>query len=360
MLQAGQRLDEYQVIRAFASGGMGEIYLAEEMAVSRQVALKVIRLEAVKYPNSEEARKVMQLFRREATAIARLNHPSILPLFKFGETTSNGESLVYIVMPYCQEKSLADWMDGHGKTIFSPQEANVILKQAAEALQYAHDQRIIHLDVKPPNFLVRYPTNDASQLKLQLTDFGIAKFTATTGMSQSVRGTLTYMAPEQWEGQPVFATDQYALAVMLYRLLTGQLPFTAMGFEQLWHQHRYTQPQSPSTINSSISPSIDAVILRALAKKPNDRFHSVEAFATAYQQALQIRQTEYAAIRKTLSLTPNEASGGTTRTLTLPSGEQLPITIPSGVAQSQLITIPRLNAPTIILRHGSNALDSFI
>jgi len=349
MLQAGQRLDEYQIIKLFASGGMGEIYLAEEIALSRQVAIKVIRLEAIKYPNSEEARKVIQLFRREAAAIARLNHPSILPLFKFGETTLNAESFMYMVMPYCQEKSLPDWMDTHAKNIFSPQEANFTLKQAADALQYAHDQGIIHLDVKPPNFLVRYPTNDASQLSLQLADFGIAKFTATTSMSQSVRGTLAYMAPEQWEGQPVCATDQYALAVMMYRLLTGQLPFTGLGLEQLWLQHRNTQPQPPSAINSSISSSVDAAILRALGKKPGDRFPSVEAFANAYQQALQLRSTEYVAIRQTLTLSPQEASRGTTRTLTLPSGGQLPITIAPGVSQGQTITIARPNAPTIIL-----------
>src|SRR5260370_25635418 len=255
MLQAGQRFDDYRIINFFESGGMGEIYLAEEVSLGRQVVIKVIRPEAIKYPNSEEARKVIQLFQREATAIARLNHPYILPLYRSGGATIDAIPLMYMVMPYCQEKSLPDWMYTHGKTVLSPQEVDYILRQAAEALQYAHDQGIIHLDVKPSNFLVRYPADDVSGLNMQLMDFGIAKFTATTGMSQTIRGSLEYMAPEQRENQPVFATDQYALAIMIYRLLTGQSPFNGSGFDQLWHKHRFVQPMPPSTLNHVIIPS---------------------------------------------------------------------------------------------------------
>ncbi|TMD47922.1 MAG: serine/threonine protein kinase, partial [Chloroflexi bacterium] len=275
MLQPGQRLDDYRIESLFASGGMGEIYLAEEVSLNRQVAIKVIRPEAIRYPDSEDAQKVTKLFRREATAIARLNHPYVLPLYRFGEATLDGIPLMYMVMPYCQEKSLTDWMQTHAKTVLSLQEVDYILRQAAEGLQYAHDLEVIHLDVKPSNFLVRYRADDASKLNLQLADFGVAKLTATTGMSQTVRGSLEYMAPEQWEGSPVFATDQYALATMIYKFLTGQAPFKGTGFEQLWHQHRYMQPQPPSTINPNIPPSVDNVLLRAMAKNPSERFPSV-------------------------------------------------------------------------------------
>jgi serine/threonine protein kinase len=358
MLQVGQHLDNYKIISFFAGGGMGEIYLAEEISLSRQVIIKVIRPEAIKYPNSQEARKVIQLFQREATAIARLNHPYILPLYRFGGATIDANPLMYMVMPYCQEKSLSDWMYTHGKVILSPQEVDHIIRQAAEALQYAHNQGIIHLDVKPSNFLVRYQTNDISKLNLQLTDFGIAKFAATTGMSQTVRGSLEYMAPEQWESQPVFATDQYALAIMIYRLLTGQSPFNGSGFEQLWHQHRFAQPLPPSTVNRSIPPSLDAVLLRALAKNPNDRYPTVIDFAEAYRQALQYRPTEYASIYQTLTLSLEEANRGTNRTLTLPSGEHLPVTIPPGVCQGQIITIPRQYAPMVIIAIQISAVSA--
>jgi serine/threonine protein kinase len=357
MLQPGQRLDDYRIDSLFASGGMGEIYLAEEVSLNRQVAIKVIRPEAIRYPDSEDAQKVTKLFRREATAIARLNHPYILPLFRFGEATIDGIPLMYMVIPYCEEKSLTDWMHTHGKTVFSPQEVDNILRQAAEALQYAHDQGVIHLDVKPSNFLVRYRADDASRLNLQLADFGVAKLTATTGMSQAVRGSLEYMAPEQWEGNPVFATDQYALATMTYKFLTGQAPFKGSGFEQLWHQHRYMPPQPPSTINPNIPPAIDAVLLRALAKNPSERFPGVMAFADAYHQALEVPKTErvqipntaYAPFYQTLMLSPEEVARGTYRTITLPSGEQLPISVPPGAYQGQVIQIPRQNAPTVIV-----------
>ncbi len=359
MLQPGQRLDDYRIESLFASGGMGEIYLADEVSLNRQVAIKVIRPEAIRYPDSEDAQKVTKLFRREATAIARLNHPYVLPLYRFGEATLDGIPLMYMVMPYCQEKSLTDWMQTRGKTILSPQEVDYILRQAAEALQYAHDQGVIHLDVKPSNFLVRYRADDASKLNLQLADFGVAKLTATTGMSQTVRGSLEYMAPEQWEGSPVFATDQYALAAMIYKFLTGQAPFKGTRFEQLWHQHRYMQPQPPSTINPNIPPSIDNVLLRAMAKNPSERFPSVMAFAEAYHQALQapvpkteraeIPKTEYAPFYQTLMISPEEASRGTYRTITLPSGEQLPVSVPPGAYSGQVINIPRQNGPSVFV-----------
>ena len=123
MLRPGQRLDDYQIINYFEGGGMGEIYLAEEVSLGRQVVIKIVRPEAIKYPDSEEAQKVKQLFRREATAIAKLNHPYILPLYRFGESTIDTIPMMYMVMPYCQENSLTDWMHAHGKTILSPQEA---------------------------------------------------------------------------------------------------------------------------------------------------------------------------------------------------------------------------------------------
>lgn len=349
MLQAGQRLDDYKIIGFLTSGGMGEIYLAEEFLLGRQVAIKIMRPEAMRYPNSDEGRKITQLFQREAAAIARLNHPNILPLYKFGVTAMDAYPLMYMVMPYCQEKSLYDWMYARGKIILSPQEVDHVLRQIVEALQYAHDQGMIHLDIKPSNFLVRYQTDDINRLNLQLTDFGVAKYTASNGMSRTVRGSLEYMAPEQWENQAVFATDQYALSIMIYQLLTGQLPFNGPGFEQLWHQHRFTQPLPPSLINRSISPSIDSVLLRGLAKNPNDRYPSVMAFANAFRQALQYSPTVYASIHQTLSLSLEEASRGTTRSLALPSGEILPVTVPPGAYQGQIITIPRQYGPMITI-----------
>ncbi|MDQ6645434.1 MAG: serine/threonine protein kinase, partial [Chloroflexota bacterium] len=143
---------------------------------------------------------------------------------------------------------------------------------------------LIHQDVKPPNFLIR-TTRDAGLPDLLLTDFGVAKFiAANSSNSQSVRGTPSYMAPEQWEGNPVIASDQYALAIMVYQLVTGRLPFQG-GPGQMMYQHLISEPPPPSTHSPALPVEVDAVILQALAKKPEDRFDSITAFAHAFQQA---------------------------------------------------------------------------
>ena len=158
--------------------------------------------------------------------------------------------------------------------------------QAADALQHAHEHHIIHQDVKPSNFLIR-SRSGTNLPDLLLMDFGIAKITTTTATaSQSIRGTPTFMAPEQWEGHPQPATDQYALAIMAYLLLTGHTPFSgSMG--QIMREHLLIKPQPPSRLNPTLPPTLDAVILRALAKQPDRRFPSILAFAHAFQQALQ-------------------------------------------------------------------------
>ncbi len=360
MLQPGQQIEDYRIVNLFSSGGMGEIYLADETSLGRQVAIKVIRPEVIKYPNSEDARKMIQLFRREASAVAKLNHPDILPLFRFGEATVDGTPLMFMVMPYCEEKSLTDWLYKHNKTTLTAQEAEPLVRQAAEALQYAHDQGIIHLDVKLSNFLVRYPTDDVQRLNVQLADFGVAKFTATSGVSQTVRGSLEAMPPEQWEGSPVYASDQYALAVMVYKLLTGRNPFVGSGFEQLWHQHRTAQPQPPSTVNAAVPRAIDAVLLRAMAKNPQDRYPSMRAFADAYREALQPAaqpiRSSFPPIQQTLLISADEARMGTRRTITLPSGEPLSVFVPPGVFSGQVLPIERQGMPTVLVTVSTSSM----
>ena len=167
-----------------------------------------------------------RMFQREAKAIAMLDHPGILPLYDYGEQSVNGAILTYLVMPYREEGSLANWLQKGGFKHLTIQIVEQMLQQAAAALQYAHDHQVVHQDVKPSNFLIRTSREHPKAPDLLLTDFGIAKLSMfTTRASQSIRGTPTYMAPEQWEGRPVPATDQYALAVMLYELLSGSPPF---------------------------------------------------------------------------------------------------------------------------------------
>ncbi len=284
----GQLLGRYRLLRLIGSGGMGEVYLAEDPSVQRQVAVKVMRTESATSPETETVKKATRLFQREAQAIAQLDHPSILPLYDYGEQEVNGVILTYLVMPYRPEGSLAHWLHQYGSgNVLLLQDIVSLVQQAAGALQYAHDHQIIHQDVKPTNFLVRPNNTTPARPDLLLTDFGIAKLdTLTSSMSQNIRGTPAYMAPEQCEGQAVPASDQYALAVMVYELLTGQPPFQGSTM-QVMYAHVHSAPYPPGRINPRLPVALDDVLLRALAKKPEDRYPSISAFATAFQQTVQ-------------------------------------------------------------------------
>ncbi len=359
MLLEGIQLGRYRLLHLLGSGGMGEVYVGEDTHIRRQVAIKVIRAEATPYPNSESARESARLFQREVRAIATLDHPHILPLFDYGEENIKGTILTYMVMPYRSEGSLSTWLQQRGGSqLISPQDVAHFICQAAAALSYAHKHNIIHQDVKPSNFLVRGNEEDPNRPDLLLADFGVAKFTgASASMSQTSRGTPTYMAPEQWSGQPVAATDQYALAIMTYQLLTGNLPFQGRQ-EQVMYMHFNTQPKPPSTLNPRLTKEVDIIILRALAKKPEERFLSISAFANAFQQALpasnppnttkapQPSASGSEDIRATLTISQAEAQTGTTRTLNLPRGRRISVPIPSGIPDGQVIRFEGQGEPS--------------
>ena len=283
MLQEETVLKHYRLLKRIGKGGMGEVFLAEDTRITRQVAVKVIRSELSLSPNAPEEQEAKRLFQREMKTVAALDHPNILPLIDFGEQIVHREIYTYLVMPYRPEGSLADWLHTRGGILLPPKEVILLILQAAEALQHAHDHQIIHLDVKLSNFLVRTRQGHEQIPDLLLTDFGIARFSTTQStVSQSIRGTPAAMAPEQWMSQPVAASDQYALAIMAYQLLTGIVPFQG-SIHQMMYKHIQEPPPPPATHNPHLSPSIDAILLHALAKKPEERFPSVQAFATALQ-----------------------------------------------------------------------------
>jgi serine/threonine protein kinase len=360
----GLQLGRYQLLRMVGSGGMGEIYLADDPGIHRRVAIKVIRTEISSAPTvagTGTTDNASYLSQREAKAVASLDHPYILPLYDYGEQQLQGATYTYLVMPYREDGSLADWIRQRvlagGITAL---EVARIVQQAASALQYAHDHRVIHLDVKPSNFLLRYPGDKTQMPDVLLTDFGIAKLsTLTSGMSQSVRGTPAYMAPELWEGHPTPATDQYALAAMTYELMTGRQPFQGNPM-QLMYAHVNTPPPPPSFVSPYLSPAIDAVLVRGLAKKAEERFPSVAAFDAALQQALRTisPSTQLSAppadtllsanvpntpvlgtVRATLAISEEEARTGGRRDLTLPGDRRISVTIPPGVQNGQVLRI---------------------
>jgi serine/threonine protein kinase len=337
----------YHSLRLLGSGGMGEVYLMQDMRVNRQVAIKIIRSESSPYPDSDTAKDAARLFQREARAIAALEHPNILPLYDFGEEIREGTAFTYMVMPFCTEGTLASWLRQRSGDLLSPQDISYLVEQAADALQYAHDHQVIHLDVKSSNFLLRSNKKNPNRPTLLLADFGIARsFTTVASSSLTIRGTPTSMAPEQWSSTPVPATDQYALAVTAYELLTGRPPFVG-SLEQLMFQHFSTQPPPPSTFNPRVPGAIDLVILRALEKRPEDRFPSIAAFANAFEQAALLptesvteqQRTGASNMYATLAVTQAEADSGISRMITLPGGRQINVPIPAGARDGQVIRL---------------------
>jgi eukaryotic-like serine/threonine-protein kinase len=336
MLPRGTSLGHYRLLQGIGVGGMGEVYLAEDTRIARQVAIKIVRTEAQPYPNSTAAQEASRLFQREMKAIVMLDHRNILNLIDFGEEIIEGMPVTYMIMPYRKEGSLNDWLQRYkSHELLSPADVDYILSQAADALQHAHEHHIIHQDVKPSNFLIRENPNDLHHPDLLLTDFGVAKLTnATATASQHVRGTPAFMPPEQWESQPVPASDQYALAVLAYLLLTGRALFEGR-LEQVMRQHLMVSPQPPGKLNPQLSPAIDAVILRALAKRPEDRFPTILDFAHAFHQA-----TLYSGdLRTTLTIRAAEAMTGVQRSITLPGSRRVLITVPQNAQNGQELRI---------------------
>ncbi|MEO8970997.1 MAG: protein kinase [Ktedonobacteraceae bacterium] len=361
----GMQLGRYRLEKPIGSGNMGDVYLAEDTQLNRQVAIKLMRSEASSYPNPDAVKEAARLFQREAKAIAALDHPYILPLYDYGEQDANGSPMTYMVMPLRKEGSLATWLQQRGTTnLLSFEEVGYFVRQAADALQYAHNHQLTHQDVKPSNFLIRQYNQHLGLPDLQLADFGIAKFsTGTAKASHTIRGTPAYMAPEQWSGTPVQASDQYALAIMAYELLTGRLPFQGT-MQALMYQHLQEQPRPPSELNPKLSPDVDAVFRVALAKRPEVRFARISAFAEALRQALRLQPgsaipadidstlgrtsppSTGSDIHTSLAITMEEAQTGTHRVLMLPDGRHVSVTLPSDVHDGQVLRLEGLGQPS--------------
>ncbi len=275
----GAIIEHYSLQRHLARGGMSEIYLASDSQTQQTVAIKVVHRSNTDY---------CERFQREVKAISALSHDHILPAFAAGDYGD----WCYLVMPYIEYGTLDNKLaDGP----LSLREAGIILEQLSSALQHAHTQGIIHRDIKPKNVLLR----DGEHV--YLTDFGLVKrvgedndLTATG----SLIGTPDYMAPELAEGPASTSSDLYALGVVLYKMLTGHVPFSASTPLGILLKHIQERPQPPSTLNPALPEDVDEVVLRALEKEPGHRYKNVCELAQAYWRACERAQNARVAAAK--------------------------------------------------------------
>jgi serine/threonine-protein kinase len=258
----------YRVLRRLGSGGMADVWLAEDTHLQRRVALKVL------HRRFAQDREFVERFRREAEHAAGLQHPNIVAVYDRGEF----EGTYYIAMQYVEGPTLKEVIERG----LAPAEAVALIRQVLEAARFAHRHGIVHRDLKPQNVIV-----DAEG-KAVVTDFGIAR----AGVSEitqtgSVMGTPHYLSPEQAQGfETTSVSDLYSIGVILYEALTGRVPFEGESAVAVAMKQVSQTPQRPSSINPRVSPALDAVVMRALEKEPGQRFQSADAFIAALDAAM--------------------------------------------------------------------------
>jgi serine/threonine-protein kinase len=265
-----QRLGRYVIERRLGRGAMGAVYLARDPRINRAVALKVIPIE--KEFEDEELEEARLRFFREAESAGRLTHPHIITVYDCGED----KHLAYIAMEYLQGIPMTQFCDP--KKLLAPNKALELCARTADALDYAHNQGVIHRDIKPANILY-----SLRQDLLKISDFGVARLTdnnrTKTGI---VLGTPMYMSPEQLNADPLTGhSDLFSLGVTLYELLVGEVPFRASNIAVLMTKITTEDPSPVSNRRPGVPPSVDAVLFKALAKRPEDRFANGAEMAIA-------------------------------------------------------------------------------
>ncbi|GHO82941.1 serine/threonine protein kinase [Dictyobacter formicarum] len=279
----GQALGTCTLQRLLGRGGMGAVYLARQSRPRRIVAVKVLLPGIVleQRPRNE----FLARFRREADAVAALDHVNIMPVYEYGE---QGD-LAYLVMPYVTGGTLREVLEKRG--ILSLEEVVPIIEQAAAGLDSAHAQSIVHRDLKPGNILFH------ADGRVLLADFGLAKVLKDVTNQESTNGHLTsigtivgtpeYLSPEQSTGDTIdYRTDVYSLGVVLYQMLAGRVPFTGTSPVAVAIKHTLEQAPPITRFNPQVPKNVEAVVMKAMAKSPNDRFSSAGVFAQALRQAV--------------------------------------------------------------------------
>ena len=320
----------YRILRKLGAGGMANVYLAEDEELGRRVAIKIM---SERYATDE---LFNERFRREAKSAAGLSHPNIVSIYDRGD--ANG--IPYIAMELIEGRSLKELILTRGPLPVS--QAIDFARQILDALRFAHRHGIIHRDIKPHNILL-----DPDEGRLKVTDFGIAR----AGFSQmtevgSIMGTAQYLSPEQARGVPVTApSDLYSVGVVLYEMLTGQVPFTGDSPIEVAMKHVNETPRPPSELNPDVPPELDQIVLRALAKDPHDRYQSAELFNEDLQR-----------VEAGIPVSPETAAAATALLTGIPGTAATQILAPDAATRTlpatAPVTTPRRPPPTYPPAYG--------
>jgi serine/threonine protein kinase len=281
----GKRIENYRIDALLGEGGMGAVYRAYDLSLTRHVALKIMHRQLAKSPQFQKR------FMQEAQAIARLNHPSIVTVFSF----ASAQGLSYIVMEFVKGLSLGGYIKqlAQQRQVVQLNESLNLIAQSAEALGFAHRQGVVHRDIKPDNILIK-PLDQPERtgeppIRAILTDFGLAKLLeggieTATG---TFMGTLPYMSPEQALAKPIDGrSDIYSLGVVLYQLATGRLPFDIKSPTDAVMKHMNETPPEPRLIQPGLPVAVEQVIEKSLAKQASNRFQTGEELARSLRQAM--------------------------------------------------------------------------
>ena len=294
------KLGKYQIKRELGSGAMGVVYEAFDPLIERTVALKTIRKSLI---DQSENQEFVLRFKREAQAAGRLTHPNIVSVYDYSED----QELAFIAMEFVQGKTLKDYFDENIR--FEIKDVIHIVSQLLDALAYSHKQGVIHRDIKPANIILM------ADKSIKVADFGIARIESSQlTQTGAVLGTAQYMSPEQFEGHAIDnRSDLFSVGVVLYQLLTGEKPFDGASTTTIMYKVLTAEPPLPSKLNIHISSNLDAVVKKALAKRPDDRFQSGAEFVNA------LKSTDSRAMIPAGDATLLNISGPVTKTVKTPS-----------------------------------------
>ena len=281
----GEELGNYRVLAPIGRGGMASVYVGEHKVLQNRVAIKVLQKRHLDNPAIERR------FLNEAKAIAAIRHANIVEIYDFGRA---GDGCAYIVMELLEGETLRERIR---RGVMPERQSMIFAKQLASALAAAHREGVIHRDLKPDNVFIIADEEVELGERIKLLDFGIAKRIENPGpVSEQTAtgilvGTPAYMSPEQCRGQANIdgRSDIYSLGVVLYRMVTNQLPFEGQGTGELIGKHLYIEPPSPRELNAAISTTLEAIIGRCLEKEPDDRFQTMSELASTLAEATKAR-----------------------------------------------------------------------